>query len=59
LNDLDEFEYGDAKEVGGSDLVIHAIHGDEAVLGSVPVRMASFLPQSDLTRDVPAWVLPE
>lgn len=45
MNDLDKLEYGGTKEVGGPDLVIHAIHGDEAVLGSVPVRKASFLPQ--------------
>lgn len=45
MNNLDKFEYGGTEEVGGPDLVIHAIHGDEAVLGSVPVREASFLPQ--------------
>ena len=45
MNELDEFEYGGAKELGGSDLVIHVVHGDEAVLSGVPVRKVSFLPQ--------------
>jgi hypothetical protein len=37
LDELDEFENGGAKEVGGTYLIVHAVHGDEAIFGGIPV----------------------
>lgn len=45
LDELDEFDYGGAKEVGGTYLIVHAVHGDETVFGGIPVQRVSFSPQ--------------
>src|SRR6266850_780708 len=45
LDELDEFENGGAKEVGGTYLIVHAVHGDETVFGGIPVWKSSFSPQ--------------
>jgi hypothetical protein len=41
LDELDKFDYGGAKEVGGTYLIAHAVHGDETVFGGIPVQRVS------------------
>jgi hypothetical protein len=45
LDELDEFENGGAKKVGGTYHIVHAVHGDESVFSGIPVRKVSSSPQ--------------